>query len=85
MERIFAVCCDPSSCEEVRDGLRQAGIPIESADLSMVAENDVVLDLDAARKVLDLVESIEEHDEVQAVSANFDIPDHVLTRLEIER
>ncbi|MFH0980912.1 MAG: YebC/PmpR family DNA-binding transcriptional regulator [Planctomycetota bacterium] len=84
-ERIFEVRCDPSSFEKVRDGLRQAGIPIESADLSMVAENNVVLDLEAARKVLDLVESLEEHDDVQAVSANFDIPDNVLTRLDAER
>ncbi len=50
-----------------------------------MAENNVVLTLEAARKVLDLVESLEDHDDVQSVASNFDIPDAVLAQLGAER
>ena len=84
-ERIYEVTCDPSSFERVRDAIRQAEITIQSSDLTMIAENNVVLDLAGARKVLDLVEALEEHDDVQSVASNFDIPDDVLARLDAER
>ena len=84
-ERIYEVTCDPSSFEGVRDAIRQAEITIQSSDLTMIAENNVVLDLAGARKVLDLVEALEEHDDVQSVASNFDIPDDVLARLDAER
>ena len=84
-ERIYEVTCDPSSFEGVRDAIRQAEITIQSSDLTMIAENNVVLDLAGARKVLDLVEALDEHDDVQSVASNFDIPDDVLAQLDAER
>jgi len=83
-EQIYEVTCEPSAFETVRDAIRQAEIPVQAADLSMVAENNVVLGLDAARKVLNLIEAIEDHDDVQTVSSNFDIPDDVLKQLAAE-
>lgn len=83
-EQIYEVICEPSAFECVRDAIRQAEIPIQSSDLSMIAENNVVLDLDAARKVLSLIEALEEQDDVQSVSSNFDIPDDVLAQLAAE-
>ena len=84
-ESIYEVTCAPSAFEGVRDAIRDAEITIQSSDLNMVAENNVVLDINAARKVLDLVETLEEHDDVQSVSSNFDIPDDVLAQLAAER
>ena len=83
-EQIFEVTCAPSAFETVRDAIREAEIPVQSADLSMLAENNVVLTLEVARKVLNLVEAIEDHDDVQSVFANFDIPDDVLKQLAAE-
>ena len=84
-ESIYEVICAPSAFEGVRDAIREAEITIQSSDLSMIAENNVVLDIDAARKVLNLVEALEEHDDVQSVSSNFDIPDDVLAQLAAEQ
>lgn len=81
-EHIYEVTCDPTSFEAVREAIREADVPIVSADLNMVAENNIVLeDVNTARKVLGLIEALDEHDDVQAVSANFDIPDAVLSQL----
>jgi YebC/PmpR family DNA-binding regulatory protein len=81
-ERIYEVTCSPTAFEPVRDALRAAGVAIQSGEVAMVAETNVTLDLEAARKVLDLVESLEDHDDVQSVASNFDIPDAVLAKLE---
>ncbi len=83
-EQIYEVTCDPSAFEGVRDAIREAEISIQSADITMVAENNVALDLEGARKVLGLVEALEEHDDVQSVSCNLDIPDEVLAQLAAE-
>ncbi len=84
-EHIHEVTCAPPALEAVRDAIRAAGIAIQSAEVRLVAENNVVLTLEAARKVLDLVESLEDHDDVQSVASNFDIPDAVLAQLGAER
>ncbi|MCK4660212.1 MAG: YebC/PmpR family DNA-binding transcriptional regulator [Phycisphaerae bacterium] len=84
-EQIYEVTSDPSSFESVRDAIRTAEIPIQSADLSMVSENSVALDAEAARKVLVLVEALEDHDDVQSVATNFDISDEVLAQLAADR
>ena len=81
-ERIYEVMCSPTVFEPVRDALRAAGVTIQSGEVAMVAETNVTLDLEAARKVLDLVESLEDHDDVQSVASNFDIPDAVLAKLD---
>ncbi|MCP4589995.1 MAG: YebC/PmpR family DNA-binding transcriptional regulator [bacterium] len=83
-EQIYEVTCAPAAFEAVRDAIRQAEIAIHSSDLSMVAENNIALDLDSARKVLGLVEALEDHDDVQSVYSNFDIPDDVIAQLAAE-
>ena len=57
----------------VRAVVEAAGIKIASADVAMVASNNVTLDLEGARKVKRLIDALEEHDDVQHVYANFDI------------
>jgi len=63
----------------LRDALEAAGIELESADLTMIPKTTVeVEDESTARKVLRLMDALDENDDVQDVYANFDIPERVL-------
>ena len=62
----------------VRTALQDAGIEYESADQSFLPSVQVPLDEDGARKVLRLVDALEDLDDVQNVYANFDVSDEIL-------
>jgi YebC/PmpR family DNA-binding regulatory protein len=69
----------PGDLSGLRAALDAAGLAYDSADITMVPTNVVPLETEAdARKVLRLIDALEEHDDVQGVYANFDIPDSVL-------
>jgi transcriptional/translational regulatory protein YebC/TACO1 len=74
----YEVLADPADLAAVRAALEQAGIAFTSADLTMEAQNTIEVDEDQARSLMRLVEALEEHDDVQDVYFNFDIPDSVL-------
>ena len=78
---VWEITCEPAAFEPLREALAAAGIEPQSAELSMVPSSTVPLDADRGRKVLNLVEALEEHDDVQNVYANFEIPDHVMAAL----
>lgn len=59
----------------VRDALEAAGIEMESAELAFVAQNSITVDAETAEKLLRFVDVLEEHDDVQKVHANFELPD----------
>ncbi len=80
-ESIHEVITAPDTFEAVRDAIIAAGIEPVSAELSMIAENEITLDLSAARKALKLVDALEDQDDVDAVYSNFDIPDDVMATL----
>ena len=65
----------------VRDALEQAGIDIESAELTMEPRNVVEVTGTDARAVMRLMEALDDHDDVEAVHANFDIPADVLEEI----
>jgi YebC/PmpR family DNA-binding regulatory protein len=67
--------------ETVRRSLEAAGVKIESAELSMIAKNTVELDVAKARQALRLVELLEDLEDVQRVTANFEIPDALLAEV----
>ncbi len=69
---------DAADLGAARDTLEQAGYEIESAELTLVPKNTVALEEDGARKLLRLIDALEDQDDVQDVYANFDIPDAVL-------
>jgi len=71
----------PSELEAVRRSLETAGVKIESAELAMQAKNTVELDASKARQALRLVELLEDHDDVQRVTANFEIPEEILAEV----
>jgi YebC/PmpR family DNA-binding regulatory protein len=80
----FEVVCDPEAFQGVTAALERAGIPTESAELARIAVNTVELEADAARSVLKLMDALEDHDDIQNVYANFNIPDAVMAELAAE-
>jgi YebC/PmpR family DNA-binding regulatory protein len=70
-----------SDLEAVRRALEAAGVKIESAELAMSAKNTIELDASKARQALRLVELLEDLEDVQRVTANFDIPDELMAEV----
>jgi YebC/PmpR family DNA-binding regulatory protein len=75
----WTVLTEPSATFDVRQSLEDAGFVIESADTPLVSDNLVpIASGEEARKVLRIVEALEDNDDVQDVYANFDIADEVM-------
>ena len=75
----WQVTTPPTELHVVRDALESGGIAFTSTDLTMLPSQTVPLtDTGAAKSVLRVIDALEEHDDVQNVYANFDIPDDVL-------
>jgi YebC/PmpR family DNA-binding regulatory protein len=75
----WQVTTGPGDLHAVRDALEAAAIAVTSTDLTMLASSTVKLDeAGKAKSVLRVIDALEEHDDVQNVYANFDIPDDVL-------
>jgi len=78
----WEVTCDPQSMAAVIEAVQKGGLQVESNEIVRVPTNSVdVDDVETARKVLDLVERLDDHDDVQSVAANFNIPDEALAQL----
>ncbi len=76
---VFQVSCPIESLASVRQAIESAGFHVESAEPSMVPKTTVAIEDEAtARKVVHLIEALEDNDDVQGVYANFDIPEHIL-------
>ena len=75
----FEVTCAPEDLHAVREALQAAGIAVTDAEVTMLPKTTVAIeDESVARKVLKLIDGLEEADDVQDVYANFDIPENVL-------
>ena len=75
----FEISSAPEALAAVRQAIEAAGIKVESAELSMVPKTTVeVAEEPSAKKLIRLIEALEENDDVQGVYANFDIPEQVL-------
>jgi YebC/PmpR family DNA-binding regulatory protein len=73
-EGIFEVVTQPEDFETVKERLEREKIPIASAQITMVPKNTVTVEQKHVEQILKLTEELEDHDDVQSVSANFDIP-----------
>jgi YebC/PmpR family DNA-binding regulatory protein len=80
----FQVTCDPSVFQDVSDALKAAKLKPEVSRISRIPQNTVDLDVSDARTVLTLMERLDDHDDVQDVAANFNIPDEAMAELEQE-
>ena len=75
----WRITSDPSIVYEVRDALQAAGLNIVSAESTMVSSVTIeVTDADDARKILRIMDALEDNDDVQDVFSNFDISDELM-------
>ena len=77
----WEIVCPPGDLAAVRAALESSGVAVEQAEISQIATVSVPVDASTAPQVLRLVDALEELDDVQAVYANFDIPDEVLAQV----
>ena len=81
----FTLYCEPGDLDALQKALEDNKYVVDNAEVSMIAKTPVeVSDPEAARKVLKLVDALEEHDDVQNVYSNFEIPDEVASQIEDE-
>ncbi|HMC41044.1 MAG TPA: YebC/PmpR family DNA-binding transcriptional regulator [Acidimicrobiales bacterium] len=79
----WQVTTPPSDLPAVRTALDEAGMAVDSSEVTLLPSTTIALDSEGeAKKVLHLVDLLEDHDDVQNVYANFDIPDSILELVE---
>ncbi|MFA9479078.1 YebC/PmpR family DNA-binding transcriptional regulator [Phycisphaerales bacterium AB-hyl4] len=78
----WQVLSEPNDCLAVREALEAAGMTVESAHVTMVPDNTINVTGRDAEKLLTLIDGLEDHDDVQKVYANFEIPDDQMAALE---
>jgi YebC/PmpR family DNA-binding regulatory protein len=75
----YVVTTEPHDLGSVRDALEKHGLKVLSADLTLVPQNTIpITDDSEAKKILRLMDAIDDHDDVQNVYANFDMSDELL-------
>jgi YebC/PmpR family DNA-binding regulatory protein len=80
-DEVVEVYTTPGALEQVRKALDSAGVAVEHAESAMIAKNTVEVDEHRARQNMKLVEALEDLDDVQRVTANFDIPEELFAEV----
>jgi YebC/PmpR family DNA-binding regulatory protein len=78
---VYEIVCEPSELNAVREALAQAGVELETAEVSQQPKTRVPLDEDGAGKLLRLIDALEDQDDVDTVHANFDVDAEILERV----
>lgn len=74
----YEVTCSPEAYQVVSDALEANKLPTDVAEIARLPSSTVDLDASTGRRVLKLMEALEDHDDVQSVTSNFNIPDEVM-------
>ncbi|GAB6035456.1 YebC/PmpR family DNA-binding transcriptional regulator [Fundidesulfovibrio butyratiphilus] len=77
----WEVSCPPEDFEAVRQAFESAGVAVESAEVSMVPKTTVDVDAETGRKLMRLMDALDDNDDVQRVYANFELPEELLAEL----
>ncbi|MDD5155982.1 MAG: YebC/PmpR family DNA-binding transcriptional regulator, partial [Candidatus Omnitrophica bacterium] len=80
-EKNYEITTAPADLENVKSALQAKGIKWEDAEITMIPSSTVKLAGNDAKQLLGLIEALEEHDDVQQVYANFDIPDEIIEEI----
>jgi len=76
---VYEITCEPAAFQKLKETLKEKEIPTQVAEISMVPQNTVAVnDERTAKKIISLMEALEDHDDVQNAYANFDIPDEIM-------
>lgn len=79
----FEVITGPAEFDAVKKALEDKGFNIQSAEVTMLPDNEIKIDsIEEAKKVLKLIDQLEDHDDTKNVYANFDIPEAIIKQLE---
>ncbi len=78
----FEVTCDPENYASVGDALDKAQVAVNAKMVTRIPKTTVDLQLEDARKVIKLLEALDDHDDVQNVSSNFSVSDDVMAAME---
>lgn len=78
----FEIITAPADFEAVKAKLTEKNIALSSAEITMLPKNEVNVGEDKAEQVVKLMDALEDHDDVQQVYSNFNIPDAILAKLE---
>ena len=78
----FEITCDPEVYSTVCDAIEKAGLTPELSELARIPKDTVELDAETGRSVLKLMEALDDHDDVQKVASNFNIPDEAMAEIE---
>jgi YebC/PmpR family DNA-binding regulatory protein len=78
----FEITCSPDVYSNVCEAIEKAGLTPEISEIARIAKDTVDLDADTGRSVLKLMEMLDDHDDVQKVASNFNIPDDAMAEIE---
>jgi YebC/PmpR family DNA-binding regulatory protein len=78
----YEITTSPAAFEDVKSALEEKGVPVALAEVSMVPQSTVRLEGSDAKRMLRLMELLEDHDDIQNVAANFDIDASVMEEME---
>ena len=79
---IYEVDMEPAVFNDVKTALENAGIQVLEASIQAVPQNTVKIEADLAGKILNLMETLEDQDDIQNVYANFDIDEEIINKLQ---
>ena len=78
----FEVTCQPEDFQSVKEGMEKEGVSFSEAEITMVPDTTVeVNDLEQAKFILRMMDTLDDHDDVQNTYTNFDIPDEIADQL----
>lgn len=81
-DELFEIICDPSAVEQIGEILERADIDCQSKQVTRIPQNSVELDLQQSQDVLNLIEALDDHDDVQNVSSNLNISAELIEQLD---
>jgi YebC/PmpR family DNA-binding regulatory protein len=84
-EKNYEVFTAPQDFDRVRQAIEEKGIKPQDAEVTMIASSTIKLAGNEARQLLGLIDALEEHDDVQQVYANFDIPDEIIEQINAQQ
>ncbi len=79
---VFQVTCSQANLDAVKKIIESKNIKVETAEASWIPKNNIDLDESSGRKVLGLMEALEDHDDVQNVYSNFNLPHALLSEVQ---
>ena len=77
----FEITCDVDVYSDLTEGLEDAGIEADVKQVTRIPNSTIDLDADSGRKILKLLEALDDHDDVQNVSANFNLSENVMAQI----